>query len=184
MMKSFISLLFILIINQNNYFVDYIEFEKVLGKHISIAEEVIGTDFENKLFGKSYYYLADELIKKNFCGMRYNMLTIITNEKDTVQSITVHFQKVIDRQFYDVFVEKYGKPDNIQIIENRQVESEDVIKDDNGKIVESLRKSTLSLREGRFEEKPLYIIWKKEIFEVKVFLKHEQNISEVTFSQK
>ncbi|MDO5981862.1 hypothetical protein [Flavivirga spongiicola] len=163
---------------------DYIEFEKVLGKHISIAEEVIGTDFENKLFGKSYYYIADELIKKEFCGTRYNMLTIMTNEKDTVQSITVHFQKVIDRQFYDVFIEKYGKPDNIQIIENRKVESESVIKDDNGKIVERLRKSTLNLKEGSFEEKPLYIIWKKEGFEIKVFLKHKQNISEITFSIK
>ncbi|NMH89824.1 hypothetical protein [Flavivirga algicola] len=162
----------------------YIEFEKVLGKHISIAEEIIGTDFENKLFEKSYYYIANESIKKGFCGMSYNMLTIMTNEKDTVQSITVHFQKVIDRQFYDSIVEKYGKPDNIQIIENRQLESESVTEDDEGQVIQTLRKSTFSLKEGSFEERPLYIIWKKESFEVKAFLRHEQNISEITFSLK
>ncbi len=160
----------------------YIDFEKLLGQDISIVEDSIGGEFGNTLFHKSFYYITDESIKKSFYGMSYNMMTILTNEKDIVESISIHFSSVINRQFYDEFLGAYGKPDNIQVIENRQLESESVKKDDDGKIIETLRKSTFDLREGTFEEKPLYIIWKKENYEIKAFLRHKQNISEITFS--
>ena len=155
------------------------EFENLLGKHISVTEKAIGNDFDNKLFGDEFYYIEDEFIKKDFYGMSYNCVSITTNEKDIVQSISVHFRKVIPREFYDSFIKKYGEPNNIQIIENRQVISEGMNKDPNFKAY--LKKSTFDLREGTFEEKPLYIIWKKEQFQIKAFLRHKQNISEITF---
>jgi hypothetical protein len=78
--------------------------------------------------------------------------------------------------------EKYGEPDNIQIIKNKQIEGETIVKGDNGKIIERAAKSTFDLREGTFEENPLYIWWEKEDYHMKTFLRHKQNMSEIKFS--
>ncbi|WP_299888918.1 hypothetical protein [uncultured Lacinutrix sp.] len=155
---------------------DYIRFEHLLDKNLSITKEAIGSDFENTLFSESFYYISDKSIKKDFYGMEYNSLSIETNEKDTVQSISVHFPKVINRQFYDAFIKKYGEPTSIFVIEKRKVVSE--TKSNEG----HFKKSDIDLREGTFEENPLFIIWKKENFQIKAFLRHRQNMSEITFS--
>lgn len=159
-------------------------FEKLLGNHISIAVKAIGNDFENKLYAKSFYYIPNGFIKKDFHGMSYNMITILPNEKNIVQSISIHFEQLISLQLYNSLIEKYGIPDSIQIIKDKQLESESIIKDDNGKISEILRKSNFDLKEGSFEDKPLYIIWRKENFKIVAFQRHKQNISEIIFSLK
>ena len=69
-------------------------------------------------------------------------ITILVDEKDAVKSITVHFRKVIDHEFYYLFIKDYGEPNHIQIIENRQILSESFTKDDNGEIINHLKKST------------------------------------------
>ncbi|WP_418639611.1 hypothetical protein [Winogradskyella sp.] len=161
---------------------NYIDFENLLGKHILTVEEKIGKNFENTLSDKNFYYIQNELIKKELYAMPYNCLTILTNENDTVQSISVHFREVINRQFYDSFNKDYGKPNSILVIENRKTISKTITKDKNGNIIQSLRKGEFDLREGNFEEKPLYIIWKKEDYQIKAFLRHKQNMSELTFS--
>ncbi|GAA4272053.1 hypothetical protein U6A24_11135 [Aquimarina gracilis] len=104
------------------------------------------------------------------------------NEKEVVQSISIHFPKTIDRKFYDLFIEEYGKPNSIQVIRNQQLVSESNLKDKNDKILQTARKVTFDLAEGTFEDKPLFIIWKKEGFYIQAYLRHEQKISEVTFS--
>ena len=160
---------------------NYIEFEKLLGQHISVTEETIGSDFENTLFGENSYFIKDEYIIKDFYRMPYNFISVVKTENDTLHSITIHFRKIISRQFFDSFIEKYGEPDNIQIIENRQLESETIIKDDNGKVKQRLTKNTFDLREGTFEERPLFIWWKKENYHIRAFLRRKQNISEIRF---
>lgn len=177
-------LLLILIFSSNSYLTNYMEFEKLLGKSFPVVEKAIGGSFRESSYKSNRYliYSNGEYFNSNFFGMSSNHLTLLTNKEGTVESISIHFRKVIDRQFYDLFIEKYGKPDHVQIVENRQLESESITKDETGKVIETLRKSTFDLREGTFEEKPLYIIWKKEGFQIKAFLRHEQKISEVTFS--
>ncbi|WP_103069105.1 hypothetical protein [Aquimarina sediminis] len=158
------------------------KFEQLLGKPLSVFEKTIGNDFENRLHGKSFYYIPNEHIEKNFFNMTYNIITILKNEKEVVQSISIHFPKTINRKFYDLFVEEYGKPNNIQVIKGQEFVSESHLKDKNGKILQTARKGNFDLVEGTFDEKPLFIIWKKENFYVQAFLRHEQNISEITFS--
>ncbi len=162
---------------------DYIKFEALLGKHISTVEDSIGSDFENTLFQKDFYYITDELVKKDFFGMKYNMLYIKTNDKDAVEAISILFQKVITRQFYDTFVKEYGEPIHTQVITKRKEVIEKQEKTDSD-FASNAKKYEIELREGTFEENPLYIIWKKEGYEIKAFLRHEQNISEVTFSMQ
>lgn len=160
------------------------EFERLLEKPFSEVENVIEGSFRDSSYKSSKYilYFNHEYSNCNFFGMTSNFLSVFADKKNVVQSISIHFGSVIDRPFYNSFIEKYGKPDHIQIIENKQLESESFLKDDNGKIIQTARKGTFDLREGTFEEKPLYIIWKKDGFQIKAFLRHEQNISEVTFS--
>ncbi|WP_346880774.1 hypothetical protein [uncultured Algibacter sp.] len=156
------------------------EFENLLGKDLLSVEKIIGIDFVKKDYGYPFY--IGEYFNNDFFGMECSHITLLTDDKDMLQSISIHFPKILNRKFYDLFIKKCGNPDNIQVIENRKIESKSFVKDDNGKVVQTLRKSTFDLREGSFEEKPLYIIWKKDNYEIKAFLRHKQNISEITFS--
>ncbi|TPV34696.1 hypothetical protein FJ651_03965 [Paucihalobacter ruber] len=68
------------------------------------------------------------------------------------------------------------------VVEKRTVLSENSGEDEMYGFKQYLRKSELELREGTFEENPLYIIWNKEQYMIKALLRHNQNISEITFS--
>ena len=109
-------------------------------------------------------------------------LIATTNQQDVVESVTVYFRKIIDHSFYNSFVGNYGAPNSIQVIENRRRTSETLIKDETGKTTQTLTKNIFDLREGTFEENPLHIIWEKDDYQIKVFLRHEQSVSEITFS--
>lgn len=161
----------------------HIKFEDVLGKDISVFEETIGADFENKLYGNNSYYLKNHLNTKEFFGMSYSMISVNINEKAIVQSITIHFQELIDHEFYNSFNNAYGEPKHIQVIENRKLESETYLRDDNGNVTQHLKKNTFDLREGAFRENPLFIIWEKEKFLIKAFLrkKNRFNLSEIAY---
>lgn len=160
---------------------DYIEFENILGKPISDFREVIGNDFENKHFsGIDFFHISDGCLKKDYYGMPYSSVSVLVDENDRLRSITIHFRGVISRKSYDLFVENYGLPNNILIVENRQIISEGTYTSDN--FTQHLVERSFELREGEFEENPLYIIWKKGHFQIKAFLRHKQNISEITFS--
>lgn len=101
-------------------------------------------------FGKNVFYIKDESISKAFFGMFYNHISLETNENDIVQSITIHFQGMIDRSFYDAFNIAYGEPQHIQIIENRQLESETYIRNEEGRVTQHLRKNTFDLKSHNF----------------------------------
>uniref|UniRef100_UPI0040493FCE hypothetical protein n=1 Tax=Gelidibacter sp. TaxID=2018083 RepID=UPI0040493FCE len=155
-----------------------IEFENLLGEHLSVVEEKIGFDFQKNHDNK--FYINREFLDNYFYEMPYNFITISTNENDIVQSVTIHFNEIISRPSYNLLIKSYGKPSNIQVIENRQIISESNYEEDNFK--QHLTKRTFDLREGTFEENPLYIIWKKETYQIKAFLRQNQNMSEITFS--
>lgn len=177
-MKTIILILSVTIVLKNNNMMNEPAFEKLLGEHVSSFEKVIGSEFDNKLFQKKFYYILDTNVKKSFYGMFYNTLSIMTDDRQSVESITIHFHRVMDRAFYSSFIEEYGEPDSIQIIKNRRIVNETKTKEG------TLRKSEIDLQEGNFDEKPLYITWKKNNFIIKAFLRHKQNISEITFSIK
>ncbi|MFC4636668.1 hypothetical protein ACFO3O_22375, partial [Dokdonia ponticola] len=150
---------------------DYIEFENLLDKDLSITKDFTGSDFRDSSFKggiiEGKFYSSKDHTIKDFFGMPYNHITVLTTETDIVQSITIHFIGMIDRTFYDAFNGTYGEPNHIQIIENRQLESETFIRGENGKVIQHLAKNTFDLREGTFEEKPLWIVWEKEGYEIK-----------------
>lgn len=164
-----------------------IRFESLLGKHINIAKDVIGQDFRRNAVKKNdleiRFYSSTNFIKKDFYGMPYYHITVQTKEDEIVETITLFFNKLMDRQFFDAFNKVYGEPSSILVIEKRTVIREGTVKDDTYGFNQYLRKSELDLREGTFEEGPLYIIWKKDDFKVKALLR-QQNMSQITFSKK
>ncbi|WP_378184004.1 hypothetical protein [Aquimarina sp. SS2-1] len=161
---------------------DPIRFEQLLIKPISVFEDEIGDDFENNMFGKDFYYISDEFIQKNFYGMSYNVISVQRDDYQIVQSISIHFREVIDQDFYDNFIEVYGEPNHIHVIQKRTVISEGKYVSDDGDFISNVRKSEVDVREGTFDEKPLFIIWNKEYYQIKAYLRHKQNISEIIFS--
>lgn len=164
----------------------HIKFEKLLGKNLSITKEILDVDLKRitspklkiKLYGSKNY------IEEDYYGIPYKHLSLTTDENDTTETITVHFFEVINRKFYDSFMGTYGKPDSILVMHNPKNISKQTVTDTINNLTQEIVKREFDLREGTFEEKPLYIIWEKDNYQVKAFLRHKQNISEIIFSVK
>jgi len=171
------KLLLYLVLFNYLQFMDFKEFETLLGKPISFSEETMGNDFKNDIFRKDFYYISNEFVKKNFYNMSYNCFSIQIDSKNNLKSITIYFNEMINNEFYKSFIKVYGNPNSIQVIENRNYEGEWVDVEDGHKV----RRATFKLREGSFEEKPLFILWNKKEYQIKAFLRHKSNISELTF---
>jgi len=161
----------------NNMFLEYL-----LGKNYLSINEFVSCNFRTKEYGDGFY-INSEFLDEIYYTMPYNFITILTDEKKNIESVTVHFKGIINREFYDVFNSVYGEPNSMLVIEKRNVISEGIYGDDNFKY--SARKSDLELREGTFEENPLFIIWEKDGFEIKAFLRQKNsfNKSEITFKK-
>lgn len=161
-----------------------IKFERLLRQSILYCSEMTESHFkkiESPKLNIKHFGTID-FGRRSFYGMHNHHLTLILDRKDYVESITVHFRGVIDREFYDAFIEVYGKPNQIQIIEEIIPINKETIIDKENNIKQELLKKEFILREGTFDENPLYIIWKKENFQIKAFLRRKQNISEITYS--
>ncbi len=159
-----------------------IEFEGLLGKHLFAVEETVNSNFRKSITEKLKIHLHfSQNFNMDFYGIFSHKLFIETDKDDVVKAITIHFGEVINRQFYDSFVKQYGKPNTISIIDKRTIISGGVDKTSDG-FFSNISKSELSLREGTFEEKPLFMIWEKDGYYIQAFLRHKQNISEIMFS--
>ncbi len=167
---------------------DTIKFEQLLGNYVLDIENAIGSNLVKQNFKKANitFYSNSDLLDINFYGIASNHITVQIDQKEVVRSISIHFPKVIDREFYDLFVKKYGNPKHTYIMSNMK---EIISKEDNSQnnkndlsFHQNLRKREGDLIEGTFDDKPLFMIWEKENFYIQAFLRHKQNISEVMFS--
>ena len=163
---------------------EYPQCELLLEKDLAVAKKMFNVDFEITPYGNkggnNLYHNSDTLIK-NYFGIPYRLISIYADENEVIKEVKILFPQNISRDFYDAFNEEYGRPDHIHVIENRKVISESTQQD--GDSTETLRKSSFDLREGTFEENPLFIIWKKDGYEIKAFMRHKQNMSEISFTK-
>ena len=119
-----------------------------------------------------FFYISDESISKNYFGIPFKSISITTDEKSNLQSITIHFKEVINREFYDLFIQTYDYPSHILVVEKTHIINESNQKDDF--LNQYLSKGKIELSEGKFEENPLFIIWRREHFQIKINLGYEQ----------
>jgi len=161
---------------------DFIKFEDTLGKPIDDVELTMGFNLKehNSKDNQISFYRNDQDISFEYFGLVSRFISVQSNESNAVKSISIHFREVINRKFYERFLEKYGEPDNIHVISKRTVISEGQYEKDDFSAY--LTKSEIDFREGTFDKKPLFIIWNKDGYQIKAFLRHQQNISEITFS--
>ncbi|MEE9377499.1 MAG: hypothetical protein V3V33_05640, partial [Candidatus Lokiarchaeia archaeon] len=98
---------------------------------------------------------------------------------------TIHLNEIINNSFYNLFVIDYGEPSTIQIVYEEKIISEGKSTDeeptDDLPFVQNLKQSILKTREGKFNENPLYMIWHKKGYQIKVLIREGQNKSEITF---
>ena len=152
-------------------------FESLIGKDVSYADQILLDEgFENKKSSRNLYSILDK--NKWFYGMPYNMISITPDENKMVKGIIIHFNSIIDHSFYDAFVLDYGNPDTIQVFDGYDSKGEWTRDDPNHKV----RKTTYKLKEGKFEDDPLFMFWNKNGYQVKILTKHKQNISLISFS--
>ena len=97
----------------------------------------------------------------------FNKLQIITNEAKIIEELSIGFPMIIDRAFYNKMINSYNYPNSILIKAKKIYES----KGENvGEFNQTLAKRLFSLIEGKFEDKPLYILWNKGWFQIRIIM--------------
>ncbi len=172
-----INILFVLIFSMSYN----IQFETFLGKPLTLIEKTIGHNLITKKFGDELFYSSIEkklIGQGEFNSMPIRQITVISNDQNIVQSISIYFTEVIEEGFLNAFIQNYGYPSDILSMDKKTVVSESI--HEGGE----LRKSEGNLITSTFQDKPLFIVWKKDQYQIKALLKHDQGTSMVTFSMK
>ncbi|WP_378184002.1 hypothetical protein [Aquimarina sp. SS2-1] len=160
------------------------KFEQLLGKTIPAIEDRIGSSFKPSIvkFEDCSMYSNWDYFNSDFFGYTIRYLSLTTDDKGITSSISIHFPSVIAQPFYNSFTQEYGEPDTIKVVDKTTVVSEGKYVSENGDFVSNVKKRESDLRDGTFEEKPLFMIWEKDGFYIQAYLRHEMNISEIMFS--
>ncbi|WP_452601000.1 hypothetical protein [Pontimicrobium sp. MEBiC06410] len=177
-----IKFLFILLIYNINNSMDNIEFEKFLGKDFLVFEETIRYDFKKYVEEGTYYLISFNETKK-FYNLPYRTLSVQKNEKNTIKAITIISSEIINRKIFDLINAQYGKPNIIQVIANRTLENETISKDENGNSIDSAKKYSLDLKDGKFEDNPFLIVWENKEYQIQALLNQKQGRSSIKFSK-
>lgn len=149
------------------------ELERFIGKHI---DELSGIG--DVLISEGNRHNIDLKSSKEFFGMKYNKLQLTTDKAKTIEELSIGLSGIIDKAFYNDMINRYGSPNSI-LIKDKLI-SESQSKND-GEINQSLKKRMFSLKEGKFEDKPLYVLWNKEGYQIRIMLYYENSLTGVTF---
>lgn len=149
-------------------------FDNLLGKHIKEVE--LKSEYrkysDNDMC--SYFFETPVRYFNNTIQTAYMEL----DNREKIKAIDLKLGTLIDKSFYDNFVSIYGTPD--KIIVSDVIVSESEKKTQN----KTLKKTEHKARQGTFEEKPTFIIWEKEDFQLRILMKYPQEISEITFTKR
>ena len=142
---------------------NHVKLETLLGQSIEKAKTVLETDFihyDDVSFANLYFLKFDDLRK--FHKITYRSISIELDDFQKIKSITVHFTKYVNNDFYSSFISKYKKPSKILVVDSRKLISEDKTG------YQHLSQSELKMREGTLDEKPLFIFWYNEEYQIKI----------------
>lgn len=131
---------------------------------ISISCKTYSSDFEKK----QIFFL------KNKCRTFFVNL----NEKNNISSIFLGTKKIIDKNFYDILIKKYGKP-------NRMLKMGD-IKESTRNTEKHFVSNTIiaDTLNCSFEKKPEFIIWDKLKYSIDVKMDYIRDTSLIRFELK
>lgn len=155
------------------------KFELFLGRNI----DELKIEAENKIHNvdnnrHSYFFFDAPLVYLNN-SIHVMFFTVDGDEK--ISEIDIKLTSLVDKSFYDDLVNLYGEPESIMVSDGVIYEKEiDGITEQNA----TVRKTINKVRQGKFDENPTFIIWKKQNFEIELLMKYSQNKSEITFKKR
>jgi len=178
-MSNFSSIYIVLFLFKTSIIMEFKDFEFLLGKHVSTTTNIIGNEFENKLFENSFYYIKSEDLEKKLYEMQFKAITVLSNEDEIIKSVTIHFSKIVTKDFYNQLINEYGFPNEIKVIKKRKKISSEILNDEI--FSQNMTKSNIELIDGTFEDEPLFIIWKDKDLKITIFFKRKQSVCDITF---
>lgn len=154
-------------------------YEQLLGRNI----DELKIETKNKIHNvdnnrHSYFFFDAPLLYLNN-GIHVMFITIDGDEK--ISEIDIKLTSLVDKSFYDDLVNLYGEPESIMVSDGVIYEKEiDGITEQNA----TVRKTINKVRQGKFDENPTFVIWKKQNFEIELLMKYSQKKSEITFKKR
>lgn len=155
------------------------EFQNFIGKHIKEIS-VINRDKLKHNGDLNKYYLSTK-VGYEFYSKTYNNLTVSTNDQDIIKNITIYVNGIIDKTFYAAFINSYGLPTNIMVIDTIKAPCGTRYSGD-GQLGSYSMEQATSLKKGNFEDKPVLLIWDKKDYQIRFFLRYDIKISEIKFT--
>lgn len=150
--------------------------EDILGMNIAKfpkAQEIGPADE----LGKTMYMLADS--EFTLVGRSLERLFIIIDEDDKVNYVSTGFKGLIDKNFFESLVEKFGTPRSMVRFDGETVEETDVGED--GAIFVSISKDG---RPCTFEEEPNLYFWEGSNYSLRITLEEKLHRAEVIIYNK
>ncbi len=147
-------------------------YENLLGKPISEIKTSYTFFGEKDIDDKKPYLIGDFTFFGN--QIKHGVLFVLDDQK-LIEKIRFT-APVINRTTFDAIVDKYGEPDEMtkkdKVTTFKPVSSDGI----------SATESVFTVIECTFDENPLFIIWKKNHYQIKITIKNEFNVSDVEFS--
>lgn len=154
------------------------EFQDYLGKHIKEINTINKGKLKHNTDLKRYSLFSE--VGLEFYNKKYHNLTISTNGQDTIKEITLFINGIIDNTFYDNFNGSYGLPNSILVIDLEKDIKKSEVRFNNG-LSSTVKKQTISLKEGIFEEKPQTLTWNKNDYQIRFFFRYDIKMTIISF---
>jgi len=156
-------------------------FEKLLNKNVKNVSNILNCKFKNNLLNPKFYYSEFEN-ERSYFGYKYNFISLTINNNE-INSITINLNKLINKDFFNSFIKVYGKPNEIRVLKKENIINT-VNEKDNNSFNQKLKQSIIETEEGSFDDKPLYILWEKDHYIIKLFQRYDRGYSDITFMKK
>ncbi|MBD0850445.1 hypothetical protein [Maribacter arenosus] len=166
---SRILVIFIFLTIQN------LSMEEMLGKNITqFSDSFVLLENDDK---GNTYLLKD--IECGFLSKSIDMIIVKTDTKNVILSVLTDFNRVIDKEFYDEMVDKFGDPTYIYRVADS--EQKEIINHENGTQITSQKGK---LEKCRFEDKPLFIRWQEKDYQIDLTLYHKKDETQLNIRKK
>jgi len=157
---------------------EFKNFENLIGKDLKDVNITLNADFKNYMDNKNIYFMHYENVN-TYYDLSYNTISIMINNQNKIESVTIHFTNLVNRKFLNSFTLDYDNQTTTQVFGDKVLVDEGYSDDGN----QYLKQHKGELREGTFEENPLFLLWRKKEFKIMVFMRYELGVSEITFSE-
>lgn len=151
------------------------ELEKFIGKHI---DEVSG--FRCVYLEDDNYYLLKIESDSKFYGLVYYNLQATVSSDKIIETVSVVFNEILGRIFYNEIIKNYGYPNSILGFDKLINESKNEHVEEYG-FHQNLSKREFSMKEVSFEDKPHLVFWKKSLYEIHMTFYYKEKGTQLIF---